>query len=280
MPTDQLVRTNKKLVSFFKPQPFINYNAGQFTVKLARTETEIEHTLKLRYKVFNLELNEGLASSHATGKDEDIYDSQCDHLIIQDNITHQIVGTYRLQTQQMAENGTGFYSASEFQLSMLGNRILRNSLELGRACVLNEYRNTRVLFLLWKGIAEYMLTGRKRYLFGCCSLNSTNSDTGNSLYHHLLVNNHIDHRFALDPQPGYGLETLNSMESPEETMPPLMRMYFRYGGKIIGKPAIDREFGTIDYFMLLDTYKLSAANSELFFGRKQVKFHRVGFPYR
>ena len=87
-----------------------------------------------------------------------------DLMLIIENSTKEIIGTYRLQTQQMAEKGIGFYSNSEFQLEMLGKKILKGAVELGRASISKDFRNTRVLFLLWRGIANYLAQTGKRYL--------------------------------------------------------------------------------------------------------------------
>jgi putative hemolysin len=61
-------------------------------------------------------------------------------------------------------------SLGGFELSLLPRELLDNSVELGRACIAKGHRNTQVLFLLWKGVASYVASQRKRYLFGCCSL--------------------------------------------------------------------------------------------------------------
>src|SRR5258708_40279798 len=55
-------------------------------------------------------------------------------------------------------------------------------LELGRACVHEEYRNTNVLHTLWKGIARYAVSCGARYLIGCGSLASQNEGEGIALY--------------------------------------------------------------------------------------------------
>ena len=121
-----------------------------------------------------------------------------------------------------------------------------------------------VLFLLWKGIANYVYQARKRYLFGCCSITRQDSAVGNALYMNLLLKGDIDTGIELLPRDNYKLDdTVNSFNSIPE-MPPLMKMYLRYGAKIIGKPAIDREFKTIDYFVLLDLDKLTPESFKMF----------------
>ena len=43
----------------------------QYATRLAQDSGELRAAKALRYEVFNLELNEGLEQSHATGLDED-----------------------------------------------------------------------------------------------------------------------------------------------------------------------------------------------------------------
>jgi putative hemolysin len=58
--------------------------------------------------------------------------------------------------------------------------------------------------------------------------------------------------------------------SPEEIaaveLPILFRTYLRYGSKVLGVPAIDREFKTIDYLVMLDVDTLSPRTRTMFFG--------------
>src|SRR5690606_34325661 len=88
---------------------------------------------------------------------------------------HQsIVGTYRLLRQDQADRCGGFYSASEFNLAPLLNRNPdRRFLELGRSCVLPEYRSKRTLELLWQGIWAYSQQHRIDVMIGCASFAGT-----------------------------------------------------------------------------------------------------------
>ncbi|MBO0800929.1 MAG: GNAT family N-acetyltransferase, partial [Blastocatellia bacterium] len=88
-------------------------------VKLATTFAEIDLAMRLRFEVFNLELQEGLRSSYEKGYDSDPYDAYCDHLIVKDRKSDKVVGTYRLLRRSRAEKQIGFYSETEFDLSNL-----------------------------------------------------------------------------------------------------------------------------------------------------------------
>ena len=258
----RLNRQNQALPNFYLKEQ-------NYSLKFASSEEELDEVLRLRFKVFNLELGEGLASSFETFRDEDQFDAFFNHLIITDDRTGKIVGTYRMQTYEMAMRGKGFYSHSEYKLEMIPRVILRNSVELGRACIDKDYRNSRVLYLLWKGLANYVVLTKKRYMFGCCSLTSQDSLDGWMLYSDLLKNGHIQKEFGLEAQPPYQLDKFDKITELESTIayPPLLRMYLRYGAKVVGDPAIDREFKTIDYFILLDAQKVSKESFTMLVGK-------------
>jgi putative hemolysin len=161
---------------------------AQYTVRLARDAGEIRAAQTLRFQVFNLELNEGLAQSYATGRDEDPFDAVCDHLLVEHLPSQQIVGTYRLQTGANAAKNLGYYSAQEFEFDVF--EPLRNEIvELGRACVHRQHRNLIVLGLLWRGIADYATGHGARYLLGCSSITSQDAAVGASAYTELCPKN-------------------------------------------------------------------------------------------
>jgi putative hemolysin len=267
MPSFSYLKMRPRFLRLSTPDINFCISDEQYSVSVAKHNTEVDEALRLRFDVFNLELKEGLDSSYLTQKDEDQFDRQCDHLLIRELASNRVIGTYRLQTIEMAERGNGFYSDGEFKLDMLGKKFLRNGLELGRACIIKEFRNTRVLFLLWRGIANYIYLARKRYMFGCCSITSQDCVEGQVLYLDLIKKGLVDTQVKMEPQPGFELGVSEVPEIEPMEMPPLMKMYIRYGAKIVGSPAIDREFKTIDYFIVLDISKVERETFRLFLGK-------------
>jgi putative hemolysin len=71
--------------------------ATGYRARLAESAGDLRAAQALRFEVFNLELDEGLAQSWDTGLDADPYDAQCDHLLVTD-AEGAVVGTYRMQT--------------------------------------------------------------------------------------------------------------------------------------------------------------------------------------
>ena len=245
----------------------VNLTAGSYRARFALDSHELDSILRLRFQVFNVELDEGLSDSWSTFRDHDRFDAHCHHLLVEDSRTGQVIGTYRMQTRQMAEKGEGFYSADEYDLSLLPPEIVRSSVEVGRACIAKEHRNRQVLFLLWRGLATYMQRTGMRFLFGCSSINSQVPAEGLKLERQLRASGKRREDFLVPT-----LSSLRCLATDEEIeatpnvdIPTLFGTYLRYGAKVCSEPAIDRDFKTIDFLVLLDIEELSARSRRLFF---------------
>jgi len=243
---------------------------GSYAVRFAANVGELDELLRLRFRVFNLELDEGLAQSFLTGRDLDPFDAQCHHLIVVHRPSEKIIGTYRIQTTEMARAARGFYTATEFDLSRLPEEILYAAVEVGRACIEREHRLKPVLFLLWKGLARYMRHNRRRWLIGPCSLTSQDPWDGKRALDLLVARGKLRTDLEVNAQPGF--ECVWGGEDPEPEraaaleLPALFEMYLRYAGRVVGPPVVDREFKTIDFFVLFDVDELSERAKRIFFG--------------
>lgn len=237
--------------------------AGNYLLRLAQTAADLEAACRLRFRVFNLELGEGLESSCGTGVDQDPWDGSCDHLLVEDRSSGEVVGTYRMQSGRSAARHPGYYSAQEFDFAPYAS-IRDQVLELGRAAIDREHRSSEVLTLLWRGIAQYARTYRLRYLVGCSSLNSREPGEGWSVYRQLepfLA----DVAFQTTPVAGYQLPSEGTERCVKDVkVPRLLRTYIAVGARICGPPAWDRAFGTIDFLTLLDLAQLSPAARQRF----------------
>jgi putative hemolysin len=225
-----------------------------FRVSLGQSPEDLVECQRLRYSVFNLELGEGLSTSDRSGLDIDPFDSFCDHLMVRDLESGILVGTYRLQTGEVARRNLGYYGNQIFDFSVY-EPIRGEMLELGRACVHIDYRNIMVLHALWKGIAIYATRNDARYLLGCSSISTQDENFGMAMYESLKDRYLVEPSLRTVPQPGY---TCHATGAPVEVSRPprLFRAYLEISGRICGPPAIDREFKTIDFLTLVDLANL------------------------
>jgi putative hemolysin len=238
---------------------------GRYAVRLARSEAEIEAAQRLRFEVFNVELGEGLKRSLLTGRDADEFDASCEHLIVLDRHDGSTVGTYRLQSAEAARAGHGFYTDTEFDLAALPAALLDGALELGRACIARRHRNTRVLYLLWRGIAEVARCTGKRWLFGCCSLTSQDPREGRVLYDLLATRGALHPQLRVRPRSDFRcFAALDGEPTPAVAVPRLFDMYLAMGARVCSPPAIDRAFGTIDFLVLFDLHDLDPRSQRRF----------------
>jgi len=235
---------------------------AHYAVRLARGLAEIRAAQTLRFEVFNLELNEGLAEPFVSGRDEDRFDPVCDHLVVEHLPSGAIVGTYRLQTGSNADRNLGYYSAQEFEFGIF-EPWRHQIIELGRACVHRQHRNLVVLGLLWKGIAEYARRYGARYLLGCSSLTSQDPASGASAYTDLCRRHLAPIEFRTRPRAAFDCP-LDQLAPESPSIPKLLRAYLTIGAKICGPPALDQQFKTIDFLTLLDLHALPSAVRERF----------------
>ena len=244
----------------------MKHDSANFSIKLAETSTEMEAAQKLRHRVFVEELGGKADPKYAThNMERDAFDAYVDHLIVQDKTlpeTDNVIGAYRLLRGDVANQGIGYYSASEFELGKIVQSG-RKSLELGRSCVDKRYRGGVVMHLLWSALADYVAQHKIEILFGVASFHGTKSDDfahALSFLHHnylapddLCVSAYGDSAIAIDI---LAREEI-SRPTASAQLPSLIKSYLRLGGTI-GKGAfVDHAFNTIDVFLVMDTARMS-----------------------
>jgi len=214
---------------------------------------DLDAVLRLRYRVFNLELQEGLLRSHLSGKGEDVFDRYCDHLVIYQNGTEEPVGAYRLQTFEMAQANIGFYSAREFDFSRFPEAYQKAGVEIGRACIAKNHRNIKVLLLLWKGLMKYLGMKEKRFFFGCTSLTGQDPLEGWQVFDYLCTHGFLHPEIFLCAGPDFSCGEYPEAHGffKKAMIPRLLRAYLNLGARICSEPALDLAFGTIDFLTLL-----------------------------
>lgn len=241
-------------------------NAGRYVVRFATSVEDLDAIERLRFQVFNLELGEGLDSAFDSGRDHDELDPHLHHLLIATCDTGEVVGTYRLQTAEMASEN-GFYCASEFDLTGLTAEFEAGAVEVGRACVAKGHRNGRVLNLLWRGLALYLIHNRKRFLFGCCSLTSQEPALGIATWRKLEQDGLMHPGVRVTPLPALSCDHADPADVAQQVphIPPLFQSYLNLGARVCGPPALDRFFKTIDFLVALDVTALDEHSYRFFF---------------
>lgn len=244
--------------------------AGALEVRLAGSAAEIAAAQRLRFQIFHDEMGAGMPEAAiAEGRDLDDYDPYCDHLLVIDHAEPArpaVVGTYRLLRQAVAAKHFGFYSAGEFDLGPLlaGAGSGRQLLELGRSCVHAAHRNPLTINLLWRGIASYLGQHGISHMFGCGSLHGTDPAEHAAalayLHHHHLAPPDLRARAHV----GSNRVETNMMaagsydaKAASRSLAPLIKGYLRVGAMIGDGAFIDRDFNTIDVFVIMPVDRIT-----------------------
>jgi putative hemolysin len=237
--------------------------APRYTLLLSTDAAIIDAAQRLRHDVFTSEPGfavSGAGPGFEAGRDADRFDEHCDHLLVRDDISGELVGCYRMLPPPGAIAAGGLYTATEFDVRGLDE--LRPSLvEMGRAAVRADHRNGGVVLLMWAGILAYLDRCGYDYMTGCVSvpvLGSVDEPPGTQIRG---VRDFVRRRHAAPAQftvhpyrpVTIGGRRLDDIEPPARVaVPPLMRGYLRLGAQVCGEPAHDPDFGVGDFPALLD----------------------------
>ena len=239
--------------------------SGTTEVRLATTMADVNAAQALRYRVFYKEL--GAVASPETAAlelDFDKFDFVADHLLVVDHaLGGAIVGTYRLMRRRAADQGRGFYSTCEYDISRLISHP-GEIMELGRSCIDSRYRNRTTMQLMWRGIAAYVFHHEIEIMFGCASL------PGRKPHHHAAALSYLHHfhlapaalrprahdeRFVImDRLPRDAIDQRHALSS----LPPLLKGYLRLGGWVGDGAVVDHQFNTTDVCVVVQTDSVSA----------------------
>jgi putative hemolysin len=232
--------------------------AGPYQIRLAQNVGDLFAAQRLRFEVFNVELNLGLDASYLSGLDRDRFENACDHLLIEEIRSGTVVGTCRLQTGQVAALNLGYCHARRFDFAPL-EPIRFETVEVSRACLHVEHRDRSVLNLLWRAILLYSTARGSRYLIGCSSHPTQNANLGAAMYASLTEAQLTAPALRILPRPEHALGADTTPGASAMTLPHLLRAYLAVGAKVCGPPAMDPEFKTIDFLTLLDLESLTEA---------------------
>jgi putative hemolysin len=236
-------------------------------VEFASTPEMVREAQQLRWRVFADEFGARL-SSPVEGVDMDRYDPHCEHLLVRDAASGDVVGTYRILSGERSVAAGGFYSETEFDLGRV-KHLRGQIMEMGRACVHPDYRSGATITLLWAGLADFILRHKVQYLLGCASIPM--HDGGQhaaAVFRRLERDRMAAADWRVFPHCRLPLERLRGEDSAD--IPALIRAYLRIGAVVCGEPAWDPDFNTADLLLMLPTSKIDHRYARHFLGSAEV----------
>ncbi len=225
---------------------------GGIVVSWAKTNDDVRQAQRLRFNVFATEMGARL-DTLSPGHDVDLFDNYCEHLLVRDEVTSQVVGTYRVLTPAQAKRVGSTYTETEFDLVRL--RGLRDSMvELGRSCVHPDYRHGGVILALWGALAEFMVRNKLDTMIGCASIpmlhnGVVSGDLAASIWEKVRKSHMADVQYHVRPRLPLPVEQLDGTLNVDP--PALIKGYLRLGAKVLGAPAWDPDFNTADLPMMM-----------------------------
>lgn len=246
----------------------ISKTAGGIEVLWARHQDEVRLAQRLRYNIFATEMGARLDTPVA-GHDVDLFDDYCEHLLVRDVATREVVGTYRVLTPAQAKRVGSTYSDLEFDLTRLRG-MRERMVELGRSCVHADHRHGGVIMALWGALAEFMVRNQLDTMIGCASIpmlhnGVVSGDAAASIWRQVSKTHLAPIEFHVRPRLPLPIEQLNS-DLPVEP-PALIKGYLRLGAKVLGAPAWDPDFNCADLPMLMRIQDLPSRYRKHFLGQ-------------
>lgn len=228
-------------------------------VAWAQHQDEVRQAQRLRFDVFASEMGARLETP-LPGHDVDLFDDFCEHLLVRDGETNEVIGTYRVLTPTQAVRAGSFYSDTEFDLTRL-RHLRERMVELGRSCVHPDHRHGGVILALWGALAEFMNRNQLDTMIGCASIpmlhnGMVSGDAAASIWNQVSRTHLAPIEFHVRPRLPLPIERLDGSLQVEP--PALIKGYLRLGAKVLGPPAWDPDFNSADLPMLMRIADLPA----------------------
>lgn len=240
---------------------------GGLAVAWARHQDEVRAAQRLRYDIFAGEMGARLPAT-IPGHDIDLFDDFCEHLLVRDDASGEVIGTYRVLTPVQARRVGSTYSDTEFDLTRL--RSLRpRMVELGRSCVHRDHRHGGVIMALWTALGEFMMRNDLDTMIGCASIpmlhnGVLNGDAAASIWRQLSQSHLAPIEYRVLPRLPLPVEQLDGTLAIEP--PALIKGYLRLGAKVLGAPAWDPDFNSADLPILMRLQDLHPRYRKHFLG--------------
>jgi putative hemolysin len=244
-------------------------DSPRYTLLVAQQQADVRAAQQLRYQVFAGEMG-AVLHTYEPGLDIDDFDAHCDHLVVREDHTGEIVGTYRMLSPDGARRAGGLYCETEFLIP--GLRGLRESLvETGRSCVHPDHRSGAVVNLIWAGIARYLLLTGYRWLVGCASVPLRSDDApdgalARGVWDTVRTRHLAPEQYRVVPRQPWEADAAPMPE--RASLPPLLHGYLRLGAWVCGPPAHDPDFGVADFLVLLALDRVDPRYLRYFLGEQ------------
>ena len=232
---------------------------GRYRARIGRTGDDLILAQNLRQMVFRA----------GEGADQDAFDGICQHVLIEEIATHQLVCCFRILPLSNGAEINQCYSAQYYDLSDL-SRFDGKLVEIGRFCTRPGVNDADVLRLAWGALTRYVDDNAVEMLFGCSSFAGTVPDPYLEAFA-LLKERHLapaEWRPRVKAESVYRFaqaigEGGADQKRAKSQMPRLLNTYLSMGGWVSDHAVVDRQLNTLHVFTGLEIDAIPEARKRL-----------------
>ena len=196
------------------------------------------------------QFSQQFAIQFASGLDQDLYDFNCEHAVLREKYSGEIVAYTRIRAFQGHELAQS-YSATEFQLLPQLHHLGR-VVEVGRTCVHPEHRSGKALSILWLHLLpKVLLQMRAQYVLGCVSIRLAGNEARAYHTHQILQTLPAHQRLNIASQQAFEPPMPSYSFIQDEKLPKLFASYLQMQAQFSQQAFYDAEFNCLDYLVLL-----------------------------
>mgnify|MGYP005987201703 FL=1 len=243
----------------------LNLRKSRYLVRIANTSDDIAAAQRLRHLAF---VAEAVGQAVQEGLDVDAFDALCQHVLIEDRKSGQLVCCFRFLDIKDGSDINTSYAAQYYGLDALATYTGR-MVELGRFCVHPAWQDADILRLAWGAMTTYVDDNAIDMLFGCSSFHGTDwavhADALAMLKHrHLGPKPLLPHvkapnvfKFAAR------LRRKPDAKRAARAMPPMLKTYLMMGAWVSDHAVVDRDLGTMHVFTSVEISAIPPARKRL-----------------
>ena len=230
------------------------FSRGRYAARLAEGPEDIEKAQRLRFRAFIEGRGAAVEGPRAMGLDADDLDPHCDHMLIEERRTGELVCCFRMMPLANGGEVGRSYSARYYDLSALSD-YPDSMVEMGRFCVHPDHRDPDVIRVAWAAMTRYVDDRKMGMLFGCSSFQGVDAEAYLDAFA-LLKEKHLAPKRWLPrvkaPRVFRYAASLRlrrpDMKLAVRRMPPLLRTYLLMGGWVSDHAVIDHDLNTLHVF--------------------------------
>lgn len=216
---------------------------------LAADATGRQRALALRRQCFR--------SGASIIDDSDAHDPLCQHLVVEDVATGDVVACCRLLVLGDGREVGTSYSALHYDLGALA-AYSGVMMEVGRFCIDPARRDPDILRHSWAALTRLVDRYRVDMLFGCSSFPGTDVTRHRAAFVTLTRDHAAPERWAPGRKSAHIINFADLSVQPARgdhaaaLLPPLLRSYLGMGGWVSNHAVIDRDLDTLHVFTAVE----------------------------